>query len=98
MDIPSFDLFKNLAKIRGEAKRQNMPPKLLMKTGVSGEDFPVARLHQVDTALTAARIFPLRAARRPGPNGPVGISVRPRWSNSSKTRLAAPRAHTSSPQ
>ena len=56
------------------------------------------RLSQVEEALTVARIFPFRAARRLETGEPFGISDRPLWSNSSKTRLAAPRAHTSSPQ
>ena len=52
---------------------------------------------QVEEALTAW-IFPFRAARRLETGEPFGIWDRPLWSNSSKTRLAAPRAHTSSPQ
>src|ERR1700730_3979963 len=56
------------------------------------------RLSQVEEALMVARIFPFRAARRLETGEPFGISDRPLWSNSSKTRLAAPRAHTSSPQ
>jgi hypothetical protein len=56
------------------------------------------RKYHVDTAFMDARIFPFRSARRPETEIPFGISDRPRWSNSSNTKLAAPRAHTSSPQ
>jgi hypothetical protein len=53
---------------------------------------------QVETGLTAFRTLPFRVTRRVETEERPGISDWPRWSSSSKTRLAAPRAHTSSPQ
>jgi hypothetical protein len=86
MDILSFDSFKflpkklNLPSRLRVSKASSLSPLAKSKAG----RFPLSAMRRADAwnhtdiALTAARIFPLRAARRLEFGEPFGISERPR--------------------